>query len=270
MTICIAGMHRSGSSMVTRLLNLCGLDLGPEEDLSAAAFDNEAGFWENCHFVRLNEDALARFGGGWDLPPALPEGWESSGEMAELRGAAAELVGRFGPGKAWGWKDPRNSILLPFWKSLIPDLKVLVCLRDPLEVAQSLRHRGYSSLAFGLSLWLTYSQRMLSSTRPGERVVTHYDAYFCDPQAELQRVLGLLELAASPETIEQACATVSAQLRHNWVKNEEPVERAIPLDVQDVYRSMCGEAGEIYRAAADRERDGHAPGSGSVSAAIVT
>ena len=28
---CIIGMHRSGTSMVVRLLNLCGLDLGPPE-----------------------------------------------------------------------------------------------------------------------------------------------------------------------------------------------------------------------------------------------
>lgn len=84
-------------------------------------------------------------------------------------------------------------------------------------------------------------------------MATHYDAYFCDPQAELERVLGLLDVAASPEIVEQACATISAQLRHNWVKNQEPVERELPLDVQDVYRSMCDEAGEIYRAAAGRD-----------------
>jgi hypothetical protein len=74
MPICIAGMHRSGTSMVARLLNLCSLYLGPETELVGAAPGNEEGFWENGLFVRLNEDALAQLGGGWDLPPAMTEG----------------------------------------------------------------------------------------------------------------------------------------------------------------------------------------------------
>jgi hypothetical protein len=53
MPICIAGMHRSGTSMIARLLNLCGLYLGPEAELDAIGFDNKAGFWENPHFVQL-------------------------------------------------------------------------------------------------------------------------------------------------------------------------------------------------------------------------
>jgi hypothetical protein len=236
--------------MITRLLNLCGLYLGPEADLSVGACDNEAGFWENRHFVRINEDALARLGGGWDLPPTMPETWEFHDEVIRLRNDAAELVRRFSPYEIWGWKDPRNSIMLPFWKSLIPDLKILVCLRNPLEVARSLNKRGYSSYAFGLNLWLTYHQQLLSATLPTERVVTHYDTYFYNPQAELRRVLGLLNMSASSEAIEQACSTISTALRHVWVMNQELRGIRIPVDVLDCYIRMCGEAGAIYQASA--------------------
>jgi hypothetical protein len=250
MPICIAGMHRSGTSMVTRLLNLCGLYLGPETDLSAAAFDNEAGFWENRRFVSLNEEALARLGGGWDLPPAVRQGWESNDEMIPLAGDAAEIIGHFSPHKLWGWKDPRNSIMFPFWKKLIPDLRIVVCIRNPVEVARSLSKRNYSSLAFGLNLWLAYHQRLLSDTRTGERVVTHYDSYFHDPPSELQRVLRLLDMSASSETIEHACSTVSAHLRHSRVTTQEMAEIKVPRDVTDCYLRMCDEAGAVYQASA--------------------
>ena len=250
MPICIAGMHRSGTSMITRLLNLCGVDLGPETDISAAAVDNEAGFWENYHFVRLNEEALVLLGGGWDLPPTLSEGWELRDEMVRIRDDAAELVRGFSPDGIWGWKDPRNSMMLPFWKRLIPDLKILVCLRNPLEVAQSLHERNHSSQAFSLNLWLMYYQQLLSCTRPAERVVTHYNAYFYNPQAELRRVLSLLEISASSEAIEQACSTISARLRHSWVTTPELMEIKVPADVLDNYLTMCGEAGAIYQASA--------------------
>jgi hypothetical protein len=53
MPVCIAGMHRSGTSMVTRLLHMCGLFLGSEDDLYPQAPDNLEGFWEDTHFVRV-------------------------------------------------------------------------------------------------------------------------------------------------------------------------------------------------------------------------
>jgi len=241
MAICVAGMHRSGTSMITRLLNLCGLYLGPEDELAPAALDNEAGFWENRHFVRLNEEVLAQFGGGWDLPPTMPEGWQTQSEIIPFRNDAAELIERFSTYEIWGWKDPRNSIMLPFWKGLIPDLKILVCIRNPIEVAQSLSKRAYSSYPFSLNLWMTYYQRLLSTTQPAERVVTHYDSYFYNPQAELRRVLRLLNIPASWRIIEQACSSISVQLRHNRIKDQRE-ESKIPSDVLDIYMRLCDEA----------------------------
>src|SRR2546423_870535 len=221
MPICIAGMHRSGTSMITRLLNLCGLYLGATTELSATAPDNEAGFWENLYFTKLNEEALTRLGGGWDLPATLTEGWEQDAEMSPLRDEATELVRQFSSYEVWGWKDPRNSIMLPFWQRLIPDLKVVICLRNPLEVAKSLQMRNNSSLAFGLNLWLAYNQRLLSCTRPDERVMTHYNAYFYNPEAELRRLLSLLQIGAPAELVKESCSTISVPLRHSWITTQE-------------------------------------------------
>jgi hypothetical protein len=84
MQVAIAGMHRSGTSMVTRLINLCGLYLGQEEDLVANAEDNPEGFWENVKFQKVNDDILTSFGGGWDVPPMLESGWENSPHLAMI------------------------------------------------------------------------------------------------------------------------------------------------------------------------------------------
>jgi hypothetical protein len=153
-----------------------------------------------------------------------------------------------------GLEGPSQFNNLPFWKSLIPDLKILVCLRNPLEVAQSLQRRGSSTSAFSLNLWLTYYQRLVSSTLPAERVVTHYNAYFYNPQAELRRVLNLLKISASSDIIEQACSTISRDLRHNWATTQEVMEIKIPCDVRDYYMKMCGEAGAIYHASAEQAK----------------
>ena len=63
MPVAIAGMHRSGTSMVARLLQQCGLDLGPTDQLLPPRPDNPEGFWEHAAFVALNDDILTAAGG---------------------------------------------------------------------------------------------------------------------------------------------------------------------------------------------------------------
>lgn len=238
--------------MVSRLIHLCGLYLGPEGELSPPAPDNQEGFWENIHFVEMNDKILAQFDGGWDLAPTVPEGWELRPEMRVLRAEAADLIQRFTPHEPWGWKDPRNSLTLPFWMRLIPNLKVVNCLRNPLEVAQSLQLRGFSSIAFGLNLWLKYHQHVLSTVRAEDRVVTHYDAYFYDPKAELRRVLDLLNIRASKKQIDQACSAASANLRHQRLATEV-LSSELPPDIWKCYVELCAEAGPIYQMALRKE-----------------
>src|SRR4051794_31877812 len=76
MIVCVAGMHRSGTSLVTRLLHLCGLGRGPEGELIPATAANTDGHLEHRGFVELNDQVLARLGGGWDLLPPLLPAWE--------------------------------------------------------------------------------------------------------------------------------------------------------------------------------------------------
>ncbi len=198
--------------MVSRLLNLGGLYLGPDSELMPPAPDNPEGYWENIHFVELNDKLLTQIDAGWDLAPTVSEKWVLRPAITSLRKEAAELIEHFIAHEPWGWKDPRNSLTLPFWMNLIPNLKVLICLRNPLEVAQSLHSRNFSSISFGLNLWLSYNRRILSAVRAEDCVVTHYDAYFYAPRAELRRVLDLLDIPASEKDVDEACATVSARL----------------------------------------------------------
>ena len=43
----------------------------------------------------------------------------------------------------WGWKDPRNTLLLPLWTKLFPDAKFVHIYRNPVDVAESLSNREY-------------------------------------------------------------------------------------------------------------------------------
>lgn len=130
--ICVAGMPRSGTSLVTQLLHRCGLTLGPPEELMPASINNTDGFWENLRFVRLNERLLAANGGMWFAPPATLR------STPRITAEAKATLARFAGEEPWGWKDPRNALTLPFWRELLPSMKVLICVRHPAETASSL------------------------------------------------------------------------------------------------------------------------------------
>ena len=240
--VCIAGMHRSGTSTVAQLLHRCGLHLGDENELFAAGPTNPDGFWENSRFVKINEQLLAAYAGGWDAPPLLPTGWHEDNELRPQRDAANRLLADFDGRECWGWKDPRNSLTLPFWLDLMPDMKIVVCIRNPLEVARSLRERGNSSIVLGLNLWKAYNRALLENAPEGRYIVTHYEAYFHRPQVEIRRVLDFLGLPASSQLISLVRSRVIQGLRHQFSTMEDLLQSNLSRDVRDLYLEMCAKA----------------------------
>jgi hypothetical protein len=241
--VCISGMHRSGTSLVGQILHHCGLYLGPYDLLAAPAADNRDGYWEHPDVRQLNDDILSHFGGGWDVAPSLPAGWEKLPELEPLRRRALTLIRQFDGWRYWGWKDPRSALTMPFWRQLIPGLKVVICVRNPLEVARSLSQRGMSSLAFGLRLWHTYYERLLAAVAPEDRIVTHYDAYFVDAAAETSRILAWLDIPASPDTIQRVCSSTADELRHHRSTIADLLAVGAPAAVLQLYGRLCGEVG---------------------------
>jgi GT2 family glycosyltransferase/glycosyltransferase involved in cell wall biosynthesis len=250
--------------MVTRLLNLAGLYLGPEKDLLVPASDNRDGFWENIQFMELNELLLAHQRGAWDLPPVPVAGWETSEAAQPFRTAAQQLIASFAGHEPWGWKDPRSSLTLPFWKNLIPDLKVIICLRNPMEVARSLTTRGSTSLAFGLNLWQIYYERLWAEIPETERVITHYEVYMRDAKAELQRLLAQLNMATPTEVVAAACSAVVPQLRHHAIATDTLLADGVPARTVRLYEDLCAGAGPIYTATANQPDPGPAADSNLV------
>jgi hypothetical protein len=248
MPVAIAGMHRSGTSMVARLLHECGLNLGPVEQLLPGQPDNPEGFWEHPAFVAINDDILKAAGGSWNvLPICQIEGM--SDIWRPFRERAGALPAEIGLTEPWGWKDPRTSLTMPFWNAVWSDLRVVVCIRNPMEVAQSLLNRdGYSYLT-GLRLWRDYYELLIESIPAERRVVTHYDSFFIDAKSELGRVSDAVGLPQADDRRDAAIAKVIPTLRHTRVSNANFAKFPLPPGVLELYQTLCGEAGPI----ADRE-----------------
>ena len=228
---------------MANLLRLCGLNLGAESELVAPAPDNPDGYWEHRGFLHVNDEILSQLGGGWDLPPPTAKGSQANPSLASPRAKALELIGSFNGSDTWGWKDPRNSLTFAFWYELLSDLKAVICVRNPLEVASSLRKRGLSSYAFGLQLWKTYNDRLLATTNGDKRIVTHYAAYFQDATAEITRVCDFLGLNASNHALRACHEAIKAGFRHSAFTFHQLEELDAPADIVGLYDRLCADAG---------------------------
>jgi 2-polyprenyl-3-methyl-5-hydroxy-6-metoxy-1,4-benzoquinol methylase len=231
-------MHQSGTSVVARVLSDCGVYLGSEDDLMKPEADNRDGCWENVPFVELNDELLAAFDGRWDQPPQLPVGWEKRPEVEPLRDRAVELIRQFETHEPWGWKDPRNTLTLPFWRRLIPGMSVVACVRDPRGVALSLVDCGFSSEGDALDLWLTYYRRLVDMTPSDELTVVQYDALIEQPDEEVRRLAQALGLAPSEIQIARATARVNELVRHHYAPDGRGEHDQLPVAIAECYEKL--------------------------------
>jgi len=151
-------MHRSGTSALARVINLLGVSLGPEDGLMAPQPDNPTGFWESREVARFNERLLGEVGGSWDKPPTLTPGWPDPSDLDPWRQEALSLLAsvRSDGASCHAMKDPRLAITLPLWRQVAPPEQVIVAVREPLAVCQSLQRRNGIPLERGAELWSRY------------------------------------------------------------------------------------------------------------------
>jgi hypothetical protein len=203
--VVILGMHRSGTSALTRSVSLCGYEL-PCDPLRPDV-GNPKGYWESSAVVALNDTILSDMGATWDWPaPFICRGLTlvRCGEFvadftcARYRDrAAAVLAKSFRSAGAIVVKDPRLCLLPELWVRALEDLgyrpRLAFIYRNPFEVAASLNRRNQLSLEQGLRLWLYYN---LSVLREIERLGAvapslSFHALLADPAAAAAKALAL-------------------------------------------------------------------------------
>lgn len=228
--ILVLGMHRSGTSALTRCLNLAGMDLG--SNLLSPAEMNAKGFWEHADAVRINDGLLEALGLYWyDLAP-LPDGWLASEAADAARDAIRALVKRdFDSVPLWGIKDPRLCRLAPLWIEVLQEVGVKVVsvfmVRSPLEVAGSLHHAHHLSIPHGVVLWALHLGESAFAARNIPRVMVDYEHLLSEPVAVVSKIgheLGLVWPIQPGDRHEAILAFLDAGLRtHRKGDSEEQV-----------------------------------------------
>jgi hypothetical protein len=217
--IIILGMHRSGTSAVTRGVQALGADLGG--DFLEPRFDNPTGYWENKSIVELHDRLLAQFGMTWEDSELIDDSLWSSAVVklyaAEIRHYVAH---HFLPRPVWAFKDPRTLRMLPLWRGVLQALHARPCyllvLRNPLSVAASLYRRQAMPAEQAHRLWLAYLMPYLSTLSPERCCVVDFDLFMDDPAGQLERLAALIGLPpiGAPARRDYLQTFLRADMRH--------------------------------------------------------
>jgi hypothetical protein len=240
--IVVTGMHRTGTSMIAKILRLGGLWLGRDEDMIDPAPDNPEGFFEHARVVRLNDELLEATGGAWDHPPSTGPLAADDPRVRGLHERALDIIADLSATRPWGWKDPRTALTAPFWLDVLPEPRFVICVRHPVEVAISLKRRNQISYLLALTLWERYYTAILDAVAPEQRLVTHYGVHFHEGGAEVGRLLNFAGLPS--QNASSARSGLDEGLRHHQI-GISLAEAGVSTRTIELYQSLCGEAGWV-------------------------
>ena len=242
--VAVLGMHRSGTSVIARGLQVLGVDLG-NKLMPPSEGNNSKGFWEDVEINQLNIEMLHSIQSDWHfLTPIQSADVEILCNSGYLERAAKLLQEKTAGVGIFGFKDPRVAKLLPFWKQVFTQgqwkVSYAVVIRHPLSVCHSLVKRDGLAFEKSYLLWLEHVIGSLVGTEGENRVLVDYDHFIQMPEPELTRMAEALHLTVNMAELQKFQADfLDHKLQHTIYRLNDLMldTRALPL-VQEVYSSL--------------------------------
>ena len=242
--IFVLGMHRSGTSALSRVLNLVGF--AQASTLMKANDFNPSGYWEPQPVVALNDGYL------WDMQRYWgdPKPVDLTDDVPRFERAVADahtvLNEQFEGAQSFVLKDPRVSLTFPVWQEAATRFGaqpvVLIALRNPLGVCQSLRRRDGLKIAHSEKLWMSYTLEAEKHSRGVPRGVVRYEDMMTDWQGTVSAALARLDLPV-PEFDDTLKSTVDTfldpTLNHGDATDEQlAAEDRFDQGTKDLYACL--------------------------------
>ncbi|MFA7540943.1 MAG: glycosyltransferase [Lysobacterales bacterium] len=231
--VLLLGMHRSGTSATARLMAALGARVGGDDELLPAhPEDNPAGYWERLDVLLAHDRYLQAVACDWRTIANLPDDPGGGLAGAQLDQDLRQAIARLDTGGPWLVKDPRLCLLLPVWLRRVPNAALVVAVRHPVEIADSLlrSHRGVYPAPYVLALWEGYLIRALRSMAGRQVLFVDYRSLLDEPMAQARRLItGLSDMGVSGLEMPSADA-IQAVIRPKLRRHHEAASRSARLN----------------------------------------
>lgn len=242
--IVVLGMHRSGTSAITRGLKVLGVELG-DQLIAAVEGDNSKGYWEDADINKLNKEMLYSIGSAWhNLTPIDHVDVETLREKGYFLKAVKLLHDKLKNNDLFGFKDPRVAKLLPFWTSVFSyskiDVSYVLAIRHPISVIRSLEMRGEPNKEKSYLLWLDHVIASLFNTESARRIIVDYDHVMLDPDREIGRIADKFNLNIDHKELDNYRSQfLDSNLQHSkYEPNEALLDPLCPALVGEIYLKL--------------------------------
>ena len=247
---------------MTRVFNLLGAGL--PKNLMAPAPTNEAGHWESNDLMAIHDDLLASTGSRWDDWRAFNPDWYASNIAESYRLKLLNVLQKdFAESQLFVIKDPRICRFVPLWLDVLKrfdaETHIVITIRNPLEVAMSLKQRNDILPSKSHLLWLRHVLDAERETRNLDRAIASYDGLLDDWRRVVSTVAektGLHWPRRSDSSELEIDRFLATKYRHHVVDTAQLAARAdISGWVKEAYRLLGQMAGQGESAAALKHLD---------------
>ena len=192
----ITGCHRSGTSLITSIFKDLIDDKVDKSNLLTPQLDNPPGFFESKRIVKFNEQLLEVIGATCNSPPITLPIWTEPPLIDILVNARKDFKD-LAISNNWIDKDPRLCLLYPvYFHILLKRVPLIVCMREPINVAVSLFARNGYSINLGLSMWFIYNHHI-------SKFLTENDSFYF-----YEEFLNASDTDSEIHLYEQCCKTI--------------------------------------------------------------
>ncbi|MFW5793840.1 MAG: sulfotransferase [Bacteroidota bacterium] len=214
-TLIVLGMHRSGTSMLSGVLQRLNIPMGENQIKSDISYP--MGHFEDTDFFNLNEHILRSAGGSWDNPPKhqdiLTQGEKYSIEIYKL-------ISLRNKNPIWGWKDPRTSLTAELFISFIEDGYFFRCHRNELDIAKSLNRRNGMSIDEAIYLTRLYELRIdnfFTKNSNTKKLDIYYEDVINDPLSWLNMICSFLNISPTTKSLSKANKFIKSRKQKKYL-----------------------------------------------------
>ncbi len=222
--VVVLGVHRSGTSLTTKVLNSFGVRLG--DALIPGRSDNPTGFFEHRDILEQTRSldqklGVAPFHNGL-IVPSKPCWWKDQSVLEEKLAVKTILRNETeSSDHIFGFKDPRTIYQLPLWQEIFSELGLtphyVLALRNVADTVLSISNRGIKQ-AQAEMIWLHQITTGLRLLPQAPNAVIHFERWFTDAETQgayLMQALDLPSLPRKRDMQSQLRDIINPNLRHH-------------------------------------------------------